>query len=559
MTLLPVRPKPQITESLYGYIERLAAANGWLSGSLLMRSQGFTRPIHAHAQIQRVIDWLQERTGHVAEISEQNFLPDRCRSFGRDEQRVFRSLKIGTPRVCPACLADAPIHQSYWQYLPYTHCRVHATPLIGACPSCRRTFSWSASLLSQGCPSCGLPWQPLHEEGGALPLYQADFEALASDTERGAYLRDLSVAIRRALRPYDGMIDVAEYPPASISSWSDVLSRGYSMLSEPAFIERWLGSLAHARPCVSALGAAARLRPVTSMVHRLERHWPVKQFTCAVPPPVPDASLLPSFALSHLPSRNQGAAQSGLDESLRFHEDMHGLSAILGCSGPEVTQLLETGFLDTVNGARLSRDAVFDLRTLAAHLPYGSVRDGMAPLRSHGWMLPLYAANWADVLAGVFDGRLGAGVGPGGDTLLESIVVSPFRLRCFLTRHLRKKAGDDSVTLTAQEVSALLCLPQRCLPMLARANLLTPLAWQRGSDRYRLGDAVRLMRTHWILPRWLKLTARASTPSQQFFRQLGLRPVLGLPLCQSTPDLRPAVRQWIAAQPSRRRSRPCAA
>lgn len=54
-----------------------------------------------------------------------------------------RAVAAGRPRVCPACLAEAPFRRLAWELLPMQVCPRHRCRLLARCPGCGHGLSWS--------------------------------------------------------------------------------------------------------------------------------------------------------------------------------------------------------------------------------------------------------------------------------------------------------------------------------------------------------------------------------------------------------------------------------
>lgn len=546
MRLLPVRPRPREGESLPGYAVRLARANGWTSSGAFLRALGLPNRAFEPARERECIETLHGYTAHRELLEVHRFLPFGSRAFTRDELRTFRNLYFAEPRVCPSCVADSGTHQASWQYLPLTHCLRHHQPLLNACPRCATAVKWDRVLIP-GCQHCGFRWYEHRAASeSVLPAYFDAFRRLRTHSLRCEFLRDLTAAAQRTIRPYDGILEPCEHPPSLGDAWTEVLGTAFSMLTDPKVIRNWQLSCREERSALAPLGQEALLRPVRALRRRLESDWPLVSLAESAPndddraPPVQ----LPTYVVAAHPSRRRGVTSECLDDALRHQEELHGLAATLGCDPRSVGTLVELGQLEPTNAARVMRTARFDLQTLATRVRLGAREsiEGARPLRSFEWLLPLFAASPAALLAAALGGELPVSLGR-GDTLLDQLQAHPVRVRRVLERHLRKCAREPDAVLTVPETAALLRLPKPALAELARADLLVPLRWQRGADRFRLMDLVALLDGCYITRRWARLHGIREAAARAQIIEQGVTPMSGRYVYPKTPQVRRALRQ----------------
>lgn len=71
---------------------------------------------------------------------------------------LVRSQMYLATRLCSACYADIPIHQSCWQHIGVDACAFHHHPFLSACPACNTVFRLPALWENRCCERCWLPF-----------------------------------------------------------------------------------------------------------------------------------------------------------------------------------------------------------------------------------------------------------------------------------------------------------------------------------------------------------------------------------------------------------------
>jgi hypothetical protein len=151
------RPKPIAGESFYGYLLRLAEANGYVSDRWITELAGIEGRLSTGTGD---VEPLARLLGHDPALLEAMRYPPspwagrrRINLFnGRPINRL--AINIDRPRVCPACLTDSPHLRMAWELAPTAICPSHGTVLLDACPTCGKAISWNRSHVCQ-CHHCG--------------------------------------------------------------------------------------------------------------------------------------------------------------------------------------------------------------------------------------------------------------------------------------------------------------------------------------------------------------------------------------------------------------------
>jgi hypothetical protein len=155
-------PAPNPTESLYGYILRLAEENGYASWHSVFLLAGMPRSDIGAVGI------TVAKLARIANRSEQELEPIRYRSPGMSSGRcrilanplLKSDLRLKNPQICPECLMEKGYIGVHFDLTLVTACPVHRKVLLSACPTCLQPLRWSrpgllkcqcgASLFTQG-------------------------------------------------------------------------------------------------------------------------------------------------------------------------------------------------------------------------------------------------------------------------------------------------------------------------------------------------------------------------------------------------------------------------
>lgn len=136
---LLINPRPHQDESLLGYLQRLAKANG------LPRKELLTA--FARADETDVADWLQMMEGPLS-------WPAVSAEFRDPRPKGVKLWTTHHARYCPICLGEAGYWRESWGLTLVTTCSVHGTELHGRCPNCLKETDPSA-MSANSCQACG--------------------------------------------------------------------------------------------------------------------------------------------------------------------------------------------------------------------------------------------------------------------------------------------------------------------------------------------------------------------------------------------------------------------
>lgn len=138
---LLVRVVPRRSESLRGYVARLADQNGYPNGAWMLRrlvsGMGARFDLERLATaVELVVESLLQCEG-VQPVSGGYLLIIDGSVLNRETWR------LSSRRYCPQCLAEQGFWQGLWEISLVTACPVHGVELRDTCPRCGKPLSWS--------------------------------------------------------------------------------------------------------------------------------------------------------------------------------------------------------------------------------------------------------------------------------------------------------------------------------------------------------------------------------------------------------------------------------
>lgn len=152
---LPVREPVFEGETLTSVVRRYAAAMGYESlQRILAQADGIRFPKQLeHLGRGPPLEWLARFLGREPEVLLSTTVSAWSEPFaiiqpsvtmiGRtDAATIDRYFDLAHRRVCPACLSEsAAFERLLWSFQPLAVCANHGVPLIGRCPTCRRSLA----------------------------------------------------------------------------------------------------------------------------------------------------------------------------------------------------------------------------------------------------------------------------------------------------------------------------------------------------------------------------------------------------------------------------------
>ncbi|MGX1182964.1 hypothetical protein AB7M29_000643 [Pseudomonas sp. F-14 TE3623] len=136
---LLINPHPQRDESLLGYLQRLAGANGLAGNELIKAFQ--------EASDEDVTDWFGSMTLPVS-------WPAVSSELRRPTTQALKAWSLQCKRFCSCCLAERAYWRESWDLTLVTSCSIHGVPLQDRCPGCSVKINRDA-MLANCCKSCG--------------------------------------------------------------------------------------------------------------------------------------------------------------------------------------------------------------------------------------------------------------------------------------------------------------------------------------------------------------------------------------------------------------------
>jgi len=162
-------PRPNPTESLFGYILRLAEENGYPSPYSILALMGIGKNQLRSRQLP-----LRElaRVAHreLCELEQIAYqYSDQYRVLGHPV--ALHDLKrLGRVSLCPECVRSAGFIEAHWDLDLMTGCPVHRTRLLSCCPECHLSLRW----LRPGQLECNCGARFTRVEGPILPEDEAE-------------------------------------------------------------------------------------------------------------------------------------------------------------------------------------------------------------------------------------------------------------------------------------------------------------------------------------------------------------------------------------------------
>lgn len=158
MTLLCRTPRPQQTESLFGFVLRVSEANGYDTPRHIWRAADLPRgsdlaPRFPTEPLAALLGLKRDALHPLAYRAD----PDSRGSFKilghplGDDLRG-KPLRLKHPAFCPRCVSEAGYIDAFWDLSAAVACPIHRATVLTTCPACRRRIGWERpGLLTCGC------------------------------------------------------------------------------------------------------------------------------------------------------------------------------------------------------------------------------------------------------------------------------------------------------------------------------------------------------------------------------------------------------------------------
>lgn len=153
---LLVSGPPRDTENLMGYLVRMTEWNDYDTVSWVLETAGLTWFTFWQCSFvfNTEIDLspLARLFGASREELERLRYPQspdnayRSAVLGQPVQQYM--IRVASPKVCPACLAESNYYRAVWDLAPLTACPHHGCLLLDACPGCGKALSWKRNKVA---------------------------------------------------------------------------------------------------------------------------------------------------------------------------------------------------------------------------------------------------------------------------------------------------------------------------------------------------------------------------------------------------------------------------
>ncbi len=158
MPLLCRTPRPQQTESLFGFVLRASESNGYDTPRHIWRAADLprgsdlaprfpTEPLAALLGLKRDALYPLAYRANLEGRGSFKILGHHLGDNLRGEP-----LRLKYPAFCPRCVAETGYIDAYWDLSAAVACPIHGATVLTACPACRRRIGWERpGLLTCGC------------------------------------------------------------------------------------------------------------------------------------------------------------------------------------------------------------------------------------------------------------------------------------------------------------------------------------------------------------------------------------------------------------------------
>jgi hypothetical protein len=152
-------PHPEATESPFGYVLRLAEANGYPNPRIVLDYANFARqgrpistlPLTNLVSVTGLPEPEIEAIAHTARDGEGR---TRFKILGHDlgQHHSNLPLSLRDPVICPPCVVEHGYIDAFWDLEHAVACPIHGCRALSRCPSCGKSLSWfRPGLLTCAC------------------------------------------------------------------------------------------------------------------------------------------------------------------------------------------------------------------------------------------------------------------------------------------------------------------------------------------------------------------------------------------------------------------------
>ncbi|MFY8285037.1 TniQ family protein [Pseudoalteromonas sp. SSMSWG5] len=456
-SLLGVRPYRLPSESLAGYLLRLAYLNGFTGLSNFLWTIGM-RPLKSLRMNHFTPTEIAHLEGPLSQVLGRNAANDMEREYiipwEFDDNRVFKHALVDFPRICPHCIAEqeSPALDWRWQCAFIPLCPTHNTPLINQCPYCEHLFDWNADLF-ECCPACKAPWRNIELEKVDLlceitPLiWPSDDGTIAL---KRTQLHDVMLALMSAGRPKDMLQHNLTAVPKTPHHWCYAL-RALKLLFDVNYFDSW-------KTMADNAWEPAQLAPSDLFVRQLRYdNWPIlneegdEDGSEVSYEPSYECDLLVSNesleTAAYIKSSRAKAAAKQKQEQWYTHLSHALLASFLGVKSETLTPLTDVQLLPQLNSTSMLRDKLFDAHEITHFLNARftqSIREPILINENHR-SFRRYLTSYGDLLAAWLRGEVCVNQVSVGD--LSSVHIDKDEFAKFLIAQFNL-ACKDSIGIT---------------------------------------------------------------------------------------------------------------
>lgn len=151
--LLPITPAPHETESLWGYLLRLAEENGETTPRrLLARISPDSSYRFDSSLISELVGRPPQQLNHLSLRSPSG--DNQLLGVALGKTSRYSLLRLWHPALCPQCLAQKGFIEAFWELSLAHACPTHEREALSSCPKCGDPLTWDRPSL-RNCQKCG--------------------------------------------------------------------------------------------------------------------------------------------------------------------------------------------------------------------------------------------------------------------------------------------------------------------------------------------------------------------------------------------------------------------
>ena len=147
MSLLVHTPKPNIDESLFGYILRLSDQNGYDTPKTIFQiARMDRRKFSTNIPLKPLTEILGKPSNYLDQISPQiqknGTSQIQILSHQFDKRLQVKTMHVRKAWFCPACIKEKGYIEAFWGLRMAVACPVHHSLPLMACPACKQPIAW---------------------------------------------------------------------------------------------------------------------------------------------------------------------------------------------------------------------------------------------------------------------------------------------------------------------------------------------------------------------------------------------------------------------------------